>query len=108
MAAALRHEATARPQGAIDASNHSIGGLNPVKHRVTEDGIELLSKRQIFRVHDASVEAEFSGCLDLRRTGIHADHLGPKAGDLLSEGTIAATEIENPLARLGREKIQDR
>jgi hypothetical protein len=75
MAAAFCHEAATRAQGAIDTFDHSVGTLDPVKHSVAEDSVELLQIRWFFAIDHVSFEAEPPGCLDLRRTRIHTDHL---------------------------------
>jgi hypothetical protein len=59
-------------------------------------------------MHDVGFKGEPLGSFDLRRTRVHRDHFAPEVRDLLGKDSISTTEIEDTLARLRGEKVQDR
>jgi hypothetical protein len=79
-----------------------------MKHSVAEDGVEFRLVRQFFTMDHISLKAESSGCLNLRLTRVHSDHVTPALGEFLRKHSIAATKIENSLTRLWRKKLQNR
>lgn len=78
-----------------------------MKHRVAEDGVEFRLIREFFTADHVSFKAKFSGRFNLRSTGVHGDYIAPEFGEFLGQHSVAATEIENSLARLRRKKLQN-
>ena len=107
IAATFCDEASARFQRAVDGGDHRVGALDPVQHRVAEDGIELRLERQRFAAHHVRVESKLSRGLNLRSARIHGDDFTPQIDQLFREHAVSATQVQNALAGLRRQQLQD-
>src|SRR5262249_40983966 len=108
VAATLGDEAPSGTKRAPHAADHVVGALHPVESRIAEHGIEFTLVVELLSVRDARIEAEPAGRFDLRGAAVDAHHVTAEVGELLGERPVAATEVENALAALWREQLDDR
>ena len=108
MAAELGNQSPARPQGPPDARDHGVGAPHPVQGGVGEHGVELGLEAQILAVHYPGVETARARRRDHVGGGVDRDHGGAGSGDALRQHAVAAAQVENPLVRLRRQKIDQR
>ncbi len=78
-----------------------------MERRVREHGVEFVHELEPFGVHHSRVEAGRARCLDLQRAAVDADDLATEIDELSRERAVAATEIEDALARARREQLDD-
>ena len=77
--------------------------------RVGKDRVDRLLDGEVVRVGDPKVGARESlpGCLDHRRVRVDADHGRSSARDLRCQLAGAATEVQDGLARLWIQPVQE-
>ena len=79
-----------------------------MQRRVRKDGVEGFRRQiELLAVHHPGIEAEGPGGFDLRGAGIHADHVDAHVLQLDRQGAVAAAQVEDFLARLRRQQIDD-
>ncbi len=76
--------------------------------RVAKDGVEFALERQALCVAEPCVDTARSRRFNERRRSVDADDVRARGDDALRERAVAATDIENPLAGLRREEIDQR
>ena len=86
----------------------SFGRPDPMQHRIREDGVELAVERERADVVGLEREAReiLTGLGDHGGGAIDAEHLRAGSGDLRSQVTGAAADVEDALAGLGGEQGQ--
>src|SRR5581483_8586762 len=75
---------------------------------IAEDRIEGGAKAQALSVHGGNFEIAPARGGKLGGAGIDADDTAPGGGDLFAERAVAAAEIQNVLARLRIEDLEQR
>jgi len=108
MASAFGHEAPTGFQRAVHGGDHGIGTFYPVQHRVAEHRIELFPERERFGIHHVCIQPKHSRSLDLRSAGIDRDDLTLQIDELFRERPVSTTQVENPFASPGCQRLQDR
>src|SRR5262249_23564872 len=103
--AELADEAPARFQRPPHAGDHHVGPLHPVECGVAEHGVELVREVEVLPVPDARVDAERPRRPDLLGARVEAHHGTTERRELGAEGTSAAAEIEDALARPGGQEL---
>ena len=98
MAPTFGNEAPAGSQRAVDGRDHRVGVLDPVQHRIAKDGIELISERQRFTVHDVRDQPKLPRGLDLRSARINGHNLTPEIDQLFRQYAVSTTQVKNVLA----------
>jgi hypothetical protein len=78
-----------------------------VQRSVAEDGIELFLERQSFSAHHVRVQSKLLCGLNLRSARIDGNHRTSKIGQFFRERAVAASQVKNALARLGRQQLHD-
>ncbi len=81
---------------------------HPMQCRVREHRVELAGEGQVLGCHHPGVETARAGGGDHVGGGVDRDHHRTGGGDLFGQHAIAAAEIENPLARHGRQQFEHR
>ena len=107
VAAHLGDKAPAGAKRAPDAGHHGVVIDDPVQDGVGKDGVELLGKGQRLGVAHARVDSAAARRLEHRWRGVHADDVRARGRDLRGQLAVAATQIEDALARLRGEPLQD-
>ena len=108
MRAHLGDEPAAGPERAGNAGDNAWGLLlHPVQCGVGEDRIGVAFDGEVaaIRVLEGEGGVKRAGALDHRRIAIDADHLSAARGNGRRQLPGATAEIDDPLARLGREQI---
>jgi hypothetical protein len=104
----LGDKAAARLQRPRDAGEHRFLRMHPVQRGVREHRVELALEGEALARHDPRVEPLRLGRGDHVGRGIDRDDCGAGGGELRGQHAVAAAEIENALAGLGREQLDDR
>src|ERR1700724_3332402 len=106
MPAQLAHESSSDPQGAECTCDRRVRiVLDPVQDGIGKGSVEFVLKDQRTGIHYPRVKAApKSGCDHVRRI-VDTDHLRTQSNQLFSQCPVAATQIEDALARLRLEKI---
>jgi hypothetical protein len=78
---------------------------DPVEGGVGEDGVELVPVGQIGGAVMVDDQIALAGCCDHGGGGVDPGDDGSGGGELLGEGPVAAAQVEDVLAGLGREEI---
>ena len=109
LAAHLSDEAAAGPEGAEGGGEGArlIGGGDPMEGGVREDGVEWLVEVHVRSAAVEDLQTAGAGGGDHGGGGIEAGDEGAGGGELLGEGAVAAAEVEDALAGLWREEIED-
>jgi hypothetical protein len=97
--AALADETSSWSQGAKNSRNDAVGVAHPVQRRVAEHGIEAANERQLLTVDDSRIEPARACRRDHLRARVDTDDMDAHGGQLLRQGTVAAAEVEDALAR---------
>ena len=107
MSAEFEDEAATGSERSGHRGGSSFGG-RPMQHRIREDGVELAVEREGADVVGLEREAReiLTGLGDHGGGAIDAKHLCAGSGDLRSQVTGAAADVEDALAGLGSEQRQ--
>jgi hypothetical protein len=108
MSTTFGNEAPAWSQGTIDSRNHLVGLLDPMQHRIAEDGVEFLAIGQCHRVNNMRSQAKCACGFDERGTRIDRYNIAPEIGDFLGENAVAAPEVKDAFAGLWSQQLQHR
>ena len=108
MRAHLGDEPAAGPERTGDAGDDPRGLLlHPVQGGVGEDrvGVALDGEVAAVRMLEGEGGMKRAGTLHHRRIAVDADDPGTACGDIRGQLARAAAQIDDPLARLGRQQI---
>jgi hypothetical protein len=75
---------------------------------VRKSGVKLGVERHVRRAHLEHVESGRPSNGDQLGRIVDPDYIGPALDDLVSQRTIAAADVEDPLARLRIEQVERR
>ena len=107
MPAHLRNKAAAGAKHASHLSEHLVLAADPVQYSIGEDriedvvGIEQLLGRSVVGLYSARARRSYH----LRRS-VDADDAGAGIGNLFRQLPVAASKVEDALARLGGEPLE--
>ncbi len=108
-AAQFGDEAPAGSERGRDRVEDGVLVVDPVQHRVREHGVDRVRDLEVAGV--APPERQFgvrlAGRLDHLRGLVDPDDVRASVGDAVGQVAGAAAEVENPLARLGIEEVED-
>lgn len=108
VAAELADEAASGFEATDNTFDDSFRFLHPMQRGIGKYCIEDTTKAQPLSVHGYHIDTAPAGCLELRRARIDADNPRAKGGDFFGQRAVAASEIQNTLARTRIEEIQQR
>lgn len=78
-----------------------------MQHGVGEDGVEFSGEIQFRGAEDPGVQSTGAGRFDLFGAGVDGDDVAADVAEANREGAVAAAEIENALAGLRVEELED-
>ena len=107
-AAELADEPAPVPKRAADPGNDLVGRRHPVQRRIREHRIEFILECQGVAGHHPGIQPPGPRRLHLVGAGVDTDHLGPGGGNFFGQRSVAASQIENPLARPRRQQFENR
>ncbi len=79
-----------------------------MQRRIGESGVEGLAELELRGVHQPGVEAARPGRADHAEVVVDAHHARAALDDLPGESAVAATDVEDMLARLRVEQVESR
>jgi hypothetical protein len=82
-----------------DTLDNPLWLLDPVKGGIAEYRIELFGEVEALRVHNPDIKAALPSGLDLLGTRVYANDTGTSRDERLAKPAVAATNVENALAR---------
>lgn len=107
MAAELADEAAIGLERPRHPGDHELGPAHPVKRRIGEDRVELGLEGKRVAVDALHLETFGGGSGQTLLAQITPKDVGAGSGDLLGQCAIAAAKVENPLAALRRQQIEN-
>ena len=108
LASHLSDETSAGLEGVPDVGDDGARARHPVQGGVGQHRVERVLEGQGLAVHDPGVYASGSGGGDHIRGGVDADHPCAGLGDTQAQAAVAAAEVENVFAGLGRQQVEQR
>ena len=108
VAAELSHEPAAWLQRPPDALQQALDVANPVQHRVAEDRIEFGVEREFLGIDDPGVEPALECGPDLFGAAVDGDDAASRLPETFGQGAVAASQVENALARPRIQQVADR
>jgi len=102
-------EATFWLERAAYTLNHRIGiAFHPVQGGIGEDSIEFCLEIELIGINNPRVNISSLGCSDHIGGGIHSNDVSAFGNYFFCERAITAAEIEDALARLWIQQVEDR